>query len=533
MSLTKFIDELPLPSVLKGKKVSVQHAIINKKKQCDRDYKPEFTHGKGFTFYKIKMKQIKQKLHTDLPETTLWGYEGLYPGPTIEVKVGEKVKVLWENNLPKNHLLPVDTTVHGAQPDNPTVRTVVHLHGASVAPESDGHPEAWFTKNFKKIGPEFTRKIYEYKNKQRATTLWYHDHALGITRLNVYTGLAGFYIIRDPMEKSLRLPKGKYEIPLVIQDRSFNLDGSLFYPAEPDPPVGVFPSIVPEFFGDTILVNGKVWPFLRVEPRKYRFRILNGSNSRFYNLMMSSNQTIYQIGNEGGLFENPVALKQLILAPAERADVIIDFRNCTNQNIILANDANAPFPNGDSVDPNTTGQIMQFRVDLPLSCPDKSQIPFQLSEIEVLEESKAVEHRDLTLIEDMDEFGRMLLLLNGMMWHEPITEKPKLNTIEVWNLINLTIDTHPIHLHLVHFQILDRQPFDVAHYTATGEILTTGPAIPPDSNEKSWKDTVRANPGEITRIIARFGPFTGVYPWHCHILEHEDHDMMRPFEVVR
>lgn len=519
MALAKYVDAMPIPGVLKGRR-------IRNHKHCGRPCK-------SVTFYRVKMEQIKQKLHRDLPMTTLWAYEGVYPGPTIEAKVGEKVKVLWENKLPPKPLLPVDTTIHGAQPPNPAVRTVVHLHGASVQPESDGYPESWFTKDFEIVGPTFTNKIYTYPNNQRASTLWYHDHTLGITRLNVYAGLAGFYILRDPMEKKLCLPEGKYEIPMVIQDRSFNPDGSLFYPTEPDPPSTVYPSIVPEFFGDTILVNGMVWPYLKVEPRKYRFRLLNGSNARFYRLRLTSNQDIIQIGNDGGLLKHPVILKELLLAPAERADIILDFSHHMGQSIIITNDAAAPFPGGTPVDPDTTGQVMQFRVELPLSAPDRSVIPAHLSEITRLKESEAVKHRHLTLNETTDQYGRLLLLLNDMMWDEPITEKPKLNTVEVWNFINPTMDTHPIHLHLVHFQILDRQPFDVDYYQTYHEIITTGPAVPPQPNEKGWKDTVRANPGEITRIIARFDPYTGIYPWHCHILEHEDHDMMRPYEVVK
>ena len=211
--------------------------------------------------------------------------------------------------MPFEHLLPVDRTVHGAEPKHPSVRTVVHLHGGRVRPENDGYPEAWFTKNFKNKGTKFVHEVYYYPNCQRSTTLWYHDHAIGITRLNVYAGLAGFYLIRDEAEEQLNLPSGKYEIPLVIQDRSFYLSGErrgeLFYPSLPDqppPPPPPNPSVVPEFFGDTALVNGKVWPYLEVEPRKYRFRILNGSNSRFYRLRLNSGQNFVQIGTDGGFF---------------------------------------------------------------------------------------------------------------------------------------------------------------------------------------------------------------------------------------
>jgi spore coat protein A len=225
------------------------------------------------------------------------------------------------------------------------------LHGSRIPPNSDGYPEAWFTRGFAKTGPFFTNKIYNYPNQQRATTLWYHDHALGITRLNIYVGLAGFYLIRDKEEESLPLPKAPYEIPLMITDRSFNPDGSLFYPTRPSPddlkkPEARIPnpSVVPEFFGDTILVNGKVWPFLNVEPRKYRFRILNASNARFYHFKLDSGQPFFQIGTDGGLLEKPIKVSQILLAPAERADVIVDFSKFTGKTITMTNDAAAPLP---------------------------------------------------------------------------------------------------------------------------------------------------------------------------------------------
>lgn len=510
MTLTKFVDPLPILKIMKpmGKIRSIP-------------------------YYEIKMQEFKQKLHRDLPETVVWGFDRSYPGPTIEVNRNVPIFVKWINDLPEKHILPVDTTVHGAEADKPRVRTVVHLHGGVVEPESDGYPEAWFTKGYKEVGPYFKRKIYNYPNCQRPTTLWYHAHAIGITRLNVYAGLAGAYIVRDSIERYLNLPKGDFEKLLLIQDRSFNPDGSLYYPSEPDTPVpNVYPSVVPDFFGENILVNGKVWPYLDVEPRKYRFRIINGSNSRFYRMSLSSGQFFYQIGTDGGLLDTPIMTKEILLAPAERADVIIDFSNMKGEKIRLTNDAPSPFPRGNPVDFSTEGQIMEFRVTQPLSSYDFSSIPCRLSRIAPLKEKDASLTRNLTLVRQTDRFGRAFLLLDDKMWDDPITIKPKLGSIEVWTLINLANSTHPIHIHLVNFQILDRQPFDVEYYNMTGEILTTGPRQLPELNERGWKDTVRANPGEITRIIMKFGPFTGLYPWHCHILEHEDHEMMRPFEVL-
>lgn len=519
MFLKKFVDPLPIPPVLKAKR---KH--------------------NGIPYYEVTMKQVKQKLHRDLPPTTVWGYNGMYPGSTFETRRNHPIKVKWKNELPFEHLLPVDRTVHGAEPDNPSVRTVVHLHEGRISPDSDGFPDAWFTQNFKNVGPNFVREVYYYPNCQRPATLWYHDHAVGIIRLNVYAGLAGFYLLRDKDEEDLNLPKGKFEIPLVIQDRSFYPNGELFYPThpghepppkqQPDRPLDSKlpnPSVVPEFFGNTILVNGKVWPYLEVQPRKYRFRILNGSNSRFYRIRLNPGLDFVQIGTDGGLLEKPITLSQIILAPAERIDVIIDFSNYKSQNIILTNDAEAPFPNGQkpSVD---LRQIMQFRVKPKLSKPDKSKIPAKLSCFAQLDPKNAVIVRKNILVETTDDFGRPKPLLNNMMWDQPhLTETPLNGTIEIWELYNTTTDTHPIHLHLVNFQILNRAVFTG---DPNGPNLSVGPPQPPDSSERGWKDTVRANPGEVTRIIVRFGPFTGIYPWHCHILEHEDHEMMRMYEVL-
>ncbi|SFD52762.1 spore coat protein A [Bacillus sp. OV194] len=509
MILSKFVEELLIPPILKPR------------------WKDPFQ-----TYYEVKMTEFKQSLHSELNDTTVWGYEGSYPGPTIEVESGERVFIKWINNLPDKHLLPIDYTVHGAHADVPDVRTVVHVHGASVEPDSDGYPDAWFTNGFAKVGPKFKKEVYQYDNNQRSVTQWYHDHTIGITRLNIYAGLAGFYLIRDQKERLLNLPSGKYDIPLMIQDRSFHTDGSLYYPNQPPKPIkGLKTSIIPEFFGNTILVNGKVWPYLNVEPRKYRFRLLNGSNTRFYRIKLDSGQLIYQIGTDSGLKEYPVGIKEILLAPAERTDVIIDFTNLEGKNIIMTNDAPAPFPDGDPA--NVVKIIMQFRVSIPLSSIDTSVIPQDMEPIQKLSEQTASNVRYLTLNDNMDQYGREFMLLDNKQWDAPITENPKLGSTEIWYLINLTTDTHPIHIHLIDFQILDRRPFDVDKYNKEGVIHYTGPIIPPDPQEQGEKDTVRANPKQVTRIIMKFGPYTGLYVWHCHILEHEDYEMMRPYMVIR
>jgi len=335
----------------------------------------------------------------------------------------------------------------------------------------------------------------------------------------------------------------------LIQDRSFNEDGSLYYPTGPNNAINSHmhnghndmhnnlssqlpnPSIVPEFCGDTILVNGKVWPFLDVEPRKYRFRVLNGSNTRFYTLYLDSKQSFVQIGTDGGLMERPVTTKEITLAPSERVDLIIDFSGLNGKNIILKNSApchaDVPF------NPETDANVMQFRVSLPLSDRDTSSIPKKLSNLPSLSPNDATTIRYLSLIFSTDpDYPRPMLLLDNKRWFDRISERPRLGDIEIWSFVSTSTFPHPIHIHLVNFRILDRQPYDVDHYRKTGEIVFTGPAVPPDPTENGLKDTVRAAPHAVTRIIARFGPFTGRYVWHCHILEHEDHEMMRPFEVI-
>lgn len=509
MKLTKYLDQLPIPSILRPKWKNRQ-----------------------YSYYEVEMKESSQLLHSELPPTTIWGFEGSYPGPSFEVKSGEHIYVKWKNKLPSKHFLPIDHTVHGAEKEKPDVRTVVHLHGGRTEPESDGYPDAWFTKDFKITGPFYQKEIYQYLNPQSARCLWYHDHAIGLTRLNIYAGLAGFYLIRNEHEQQLNLPGGNFEIPLMLQDRSFNLDGSLHYPDEPQNAIpGVTPSIIPAFFGDTILVNGKVWPYLEVEPRKYRFRILNAANARFFRLTLDSDQYFYQIGTDSGFMERPAGVRSLLLAPAERVDIILDFSNLSGKKIVMKNDAPTHFPGGDPVDEETTGNVMQFRVTKALSSIDTSVIPAFLDSINWIPEQAAVQERFLELNEEKDRFGRSFFLLDKRTWDDPISEKPRVGTNEIWSFVNITHDNHPIHLHLVQFQILDRRPFDVEHFKSTRSIRYTGSTIPYEPQERGWKDTVRCPPEQITRIIVPFNSFTGQYVWHCHMLEHEDYEMMRPYTV--
>lgn len=512
MKLKPFLDQLPIPKVLQPKE----------RHQC-------------YNYYEVTMREFFHQMHSQLPPTKVWGYEGQLPGPILDVNKDEGIKVKWMNDLPEKHFLPIDYTLHSSGKNMPEVRTVVHLHGMEVEPESDGYPDAWFTRGFAQIGPRFERDVYYYPNHQRAATLWYHDHAIGITRLNVYAGLAGMYIIRDEEEKSLGLPSGKYEIPLIIQDKSFNCDGSLLYPSQPNnpPPNAPFPSITPGFAGDVILVNGKAWPFLEVEPKKYRFRILNASNERFYTLRLDHYLPFIQIGSDGGLLSKPAEMKTLTLGPAERADIILDFSQFpVNKKITLLNEASNPFNFGAPPDPETTGLVMQFKV-IPASEPDTSVVPAFLISIKKIKECEAKRTRDITLDVSFDGYGRLMFMLNNHSFMDRITETPRLGDVEIWQIINAGLAVHPIHVHLVQFQILDRIPFDVAAYNTSRQITFTGEPKPPAPNERGWKDTVQAYDGYITRIIMRFAPYTGRYVYHCHILEHEDYDMMRPFLVQK
>lgn len=456
-------------------------------------------------FYQIEMREFASRLHRDLPPTRQWGYGGTVPGPTIETVSGDELLVEWINRLPHHHFLPIDRTLHGAESGHPEVRAVVHLHGGKTPPGSDGYPEDWY--------PPGKSASYLYPNAQEAATLWYHDHAMGINRLNIYAGLLGLFIVRDRFENSLNLPHGPYEIPLVVCDRMLDTHSQLLYPVSSDPRS----PWVADFFGNIMMVNGKILPYLEVEPRKYRFRILNGSNARLYHLLLASGLPMTQIGSDQGLLSAPVEVKRLAIAPAERADIVIDFAGLEGAKVILKDD---------SVD------VMQFRV-ARTKVSDSSSVPRSLRPVPRLAEASAVRTRTLTLDEYDDRSGKtILMLLNKTYWHQPITEKPAINTTEIWNLVNLTDDVHPIHLHLVRFQILDRRAFEPFEYQRTGKLHYLGAATPPDPNELGWKDTVRAQPHAVTRIIIRFEGYKGRYVWHCHNLEHEDNEMMRPYEVV-
>ncbi len=487
--LARFVDPLPIPprARSKGSRPSPQNPSTR------------------LPYYRLEMREFQTRLHRDLKPTRQWGFEGVAPGPIFEVQGGQEILVEWVNRLPAVHFLPIDHSIAGAEAKTPSVRTVVHLHGAKTPPASDGFPEDWFQPG--------ASALCHYPNQQDAAMLWYHDHAMGINRLNIYAGLVGAYVIRDDVETALKLPAGPYEIPLVIYDRSFDPQGALYYPVSGKPGH----PWVSEFYGDAMLVNGKVFPYLEVEPRKYRFRVLNAANARDFNLTLSKSLPIYQIGTDLGLLPAPVPIKNLELFPGERADLIVDFAGNSGHSIVLKDESI---------------EVMQFRVGHGSAGKDFS-LPATLRPVTKLRETDAVKSRELTLVE-YNTFGgsSLVMLLNDTHWHMPITEKPVLNSVEIWNLINLTEDAHPIHLHLVRMQILDRRPFDQFAFTMHHKLRFLGPPIPPAPNEAGWKDTVRCESGMVTRIIARFEGYPGRYVWHCHILEHEDNEMMRPYEVI-
>jgi FtsP/CotA-like multicopper oxidase with cupredoxin domain len=626
--------------------------------------------GKVGDVYEISVRQFQQQiLPAGLPKTTVWGYGAVKsgfkgglvnvhnaPSLTIEAKWKAPVEVKWINELVDAngnylpHLLPVDQTLHWANPPGGTlgrdtrpnfdgfgtpgpytgpVPMVTHVHGAvGVGDESDGYAEAWFLPAANNIpagyategtwydffkgkakagygatwGPGFA--TFQYPNLNRASTIWYHDHTLGMTRLNVYAGPAGFYIVRGgpdgdnavldtrtrqtavlpgpaPKEGDKFPPNKKYyEIPIAIQDRSFNDDGSLFYPNTreffdgiqgeylPDGGMdGFSPIWNPEFFGNTIMVNGNTWPFLTVEKRRYRFRFLNGCQARFLILDFANipGVEVWQIGNEGGFLAAPVNVtalgNRLLVGLAERADVIVDFTNVPAGNYVLGNvgpdepfgggvpGTDFPFPDVDS-----TGQVMQFRV-VPAVAADPTTPPRFLQLPAIVPLPAPVKSRPLALIELMGMSttpdpavpgafleGPLEAVLgtaeNGMpiekMWVEPVTENPTVGDTEVWEFFNTTGDAHPMHVHEVVFEVVNRQALLTDDSGALVVPLVPDPdpaaTTGPEPLETGFKDTVIAYPGQVTRVKATFAN-AGQYVWHCHIVEHEDNEMMRPFRI--
>jgi spore coat protein A len=454
----------------------------------------------------ITMREIRVKMHRDLPATRLWSYGPEAIGPLIEARSHQPLAVEWRNQLPATHFLPIDYSLRGSGRELPQSRAVVHLHGGRTPSAYDGYPAHWY--------PSGQSRMAHYPNRQDATMLWYHDHAMGVSRLNLYAGMVGVYLLREAHEDSLNLPSGRYELPLVLYDRLFDHDGQLLYPVSPDPKH----PWIDEVLGDAMLVNGRVQPFHPVEARRYRLRLLNAANGRFFRLGLSNGASFLQIGADQGLLPTPAKLETLVLAPGERADVIVDFAPMRGERILLTN---GPF------------KMMQFRVASAVT-QDSSHVPQALLPVARLADASAARRRMMTLNEYKDPAGNtMVMLLNRTPWHMPVTETAKLGSTEIWSLVNLTEDTHPIHLHHVCFQVLDRCQFDRdAYLLENSKLRFTAEATAPDANELGWKDVVQCPPNMVTRIHISFAGYPGRYVWHCHVQEHEANDMMRPYEIV-
>ncbi|UQA63663.1 multicopper oxidase domain-containing protein [Polyangium aurulentum] len=580
-------------------------------------------------YYEIAARQFQQQmLPHGFPKTTVWGYGAIKrpgtlaeggsfhtPSLTIEASYRKRVRIRWINDLVDDagnylpYFLPVDQTLHWANPAGDCmegvprpdchgmsaeqytgpVPMVVHMHGADVAGFSDGLPEAWYLPDAKDLYgffPEGSRyeenrikalargigwlpgsATFDYENDQRATMLWFHDHSLGLTRANVYAGLAGAYILRGGPDDKVNgilpgpaptrddLPGMQYrEITLIIQDRSFYTDGSLHYPARDgsgpshamgwgastanaltgsgvdSPEDALAPRWIADFMGDTMVVNGRTWPYLEVEQRRYRFRVLNACNSRFLRLQMENGTPFTQIGSDGGFLPAPVQRSDVLISPSERVDLIIDFSQITPGTKITLRNLGPDVPFGlsdDPADPGTTGQVMQFRVVKNVQL-ETSTPPAQLGlpVIKPLGPESAIRQVGLLLRQEdgqpkdallgtVDSSGEVI----PKFWMDPVTETPRCGDTELWEIHNPTALGHPMHIHLVEFQVVERENM------STGEIQGPGPG------EEGFKDTVIVNPFEIVRVKAQFQR-VGSYVWHCHILEHEDNEMMRPMQVL-
>jgi spore coat protein A len=574
--LAPFVDKLPVPSRL----LATQHD------------------GR----LTVSIRAGAHRFHRDLPPSSIWGYAGTVPGPTIEAERGHPVTVEWQNFL--DGPFPVSNTVAPEATDADGVsvqclpglsggvldqnaaglsgQTVVHLHGGLTPASSDGWAENLFAPG--------QAAVFQYPMSQRAAMLWYHDHVMGVTKLDVYAGLAGLWIVREDRERELGLPEGPpFEVPLLIQDRNFDLDeqgrltGRLVHKTDPE---------VLEAFAPFTVVNGKVWPVLDVQPATYRFRVLNGSNARTYRLVLLRDgapelERITQIGTDHGLLRTPAPTPPdgLVLASAERADLLIDFSDLApGSELTLLNTAAAPFdgsrfPAEDAENAaNLDGllpypQVLRFRVvggtairrSTPSAIATDYELPTEealagaprraiaLVERELDNGPNMLTMRELEVAADVDD-APLLSLVDGAEttryrvvaahFEDATTFFPMLGEYEIWQLINLTGDTHPIHLHLDPFQILARRA--IRYELPDGGIgdhdlaaIVTVERDPDDElehaideNERGLKDTVRVNPNEIVEIAVRFTTYSGRYMYHCHILEHEDRDMMRPFVTM-
>ena len=454
-------------------------------------------------YYEMVQKLGKAEILPGL-ETEVWGYDGIFPGPTVESRSGRKIVVRQRNDLP----VPVTT----------------HLHGGRMPPESDGYPtDLILPRGMEQdsgmgghgsmnMQGAWHYKDYEYPNGQRAATLWYHDHRMDFTGPQVWRGLAGFHIIRDDEEDALPLPKGAKDVPLMICDRSFAEDGSFLYPSL-DPSLMGEPGVEDDYMdgvlGDTILVNGAPWPVMEVSNTRYRFRILNASNARRYELALDpepgDSTSFVQVGSDGGLLGAPVDHRTIRVGQAERFDLIVDFSKYeVNTEVTLKN----------LLGDGKTANVMRFRVVRKEK--EESTVPSRLSdmrEFDALGESDAMRTREFRFTR-VGDGGKVMWGINGEPFDpERMDARPELGSTEIWHL-RVAPAAHPIHLHLVHFKVLSRN------------------GRRPLPTDAGWKDTVDLTSGEEASVLVRFDGYRGRYVFHCHNLEHEDMMMMANFKVV-
>jgi spore coat protein A len=455
-------------------------------------------------YYRLPMKAIDWKVHRDVPPTRMWSFGDTFPGPTINATRGQGFWVDWVNALPARHFLPIDHSIHGAEVGVPEVRAVVHVHGARVKPEYDGYPEHWTT-------PGQTASYY-YPNTQEAATLWYHDHTMGINRLNLYAGLMAHYLIHDEADQALGLPSREHDLPLLLCDRILDTHGQLIYPVSGDPQK----PWVPEVYGDALLVNGRLFPYVDVEPTAYRLRLVNGCNGRNLQLAMTEQVPLHVVGGDQGLLGRPIPAATVDLLSAERTEVVVDFSAYAGRRVHLLNDARA---------------IVEWRVGTGKAAP--YTLPTVLRPVKRLQASEAVATHEHRIGQMSDAIGNpQRMLLDNRRWHDAVTESARLGSIEIWSLVNGTDDDHPIHLHQVRFQILERQSIQDFTYMNPTEVRYAGPPVPPAPREAGWKDTARIAAGMATRLIVQFEGFAGRYMWHCHLAEHGENEMMRPMDIL-
>jgi len=524
------------------------------------------------------------------------------PGPKFEQTKGIPALIHYRNEIEGRHPLAVDPTLDWANPNNfpkpnppflpfppgyaeaqSPVPHTTHTHGIEVDPSFDGTPDTWFTNNGIR-GPEYVSNDYVQPSSNESAAFWYHDHTFGMTRLDVGFGLSGYSILRDPDNRldypppgsPPILPSGEFEVPLIIQDRSFRTDGSVFYPiAQNEPPgtLGANPDVNPywelNIDGDVNVVNGKVWPNMDVKRQTYRFRILNSANQRFYHLKFSNGMSFKVIGSDGGFLEQAQTISSFTLGVTERVDLLVDFSQVApGTKIVLQNDAQRFPPVGPPADPNTDGVVMQFTVQntRPAAPP---VLPASLNTIADLTPNRPT--RVLVQNVETDDAGRVLQAeLDGQLFHTLTTELPTVGATEDWDFVNTTPLTHNKHVHLIQFLLVSRQNIDAARYladwkAANGNPPFTHPTIKlpvepyltgsPEGafpEESGWKDTIRTPAGQVTRIRIRWAPqeeptgagvpgqnlfpidpINGIgFIWHCHLVEHEDNEMMRPMTVI-